>query len=1084
MKLRRKSSKEADFKAGESNVNPFVSDGNGFVFGAGSSGSVSNVNVESMEFVFKGDNKSRNNECFVFRGTENLSSDKDGGNRGSDMLNSMGERDGFAGFGNSKARLNQDRENGVFVFGGSNRSNLGKGGIVFGENKDRASFNAAVNNKDQCARVFSSTIFEFGINSNSVPKESAENVGVGGAKEYETRGASERSEGNLRKEPEIESDSVASNNACSDSRTSRDDKAGVSGTDKLRESKNLSTSGKGDDEEQSRNNLEESLLSKLSDEMKRFTVHDGEASTSVNKVENSTTNFFVNFNTRFVLGSKQNSFGGSIDRDGVNNRSPRSKLSKKSKSKLRRGLLAQQLPARNDVPKRDSFQKNDDSPGCGSPMDFSPYQPTDTAASGLKENTDRQGYDARVNDESSTGSQYSNSFNNCLNSSNGELGGDFSTPSAGQDGLSIIRNQYKKKYKLKVGNGLNDINQSPKTVSNSVSKQSSTRPCDSPRTKKTPNSKSKNKNIGYIFQERARTGTADVTSEQACDEWRIKGNQAYKAGNLSTAEEYYTKGIDSVPDKSFMQPILLCYSNRAATRMSLRRIREALSDCKTAAALDTSFVKVKLRAANCHLILGEAKDAELYYNDCLESERHVCLDRRITIEAADGLQKAQKVDEYMRKADELLQQCSSDAANSALEVISEALNISCYSDKLFEMKAKALSMLLKHEEVIQLCEQTFDIAEKNFMPCHSPNVNGNNGQGGFPRLWRWHLMAKSHYHLGKLELALDIIEKQEQLVYSANETTKELINTLAASICQLLAHKKAGNEAFQRGGHGEALEHYTAAISKSVESRPFAAICFCNRAAAYQAMGQLIDAIADCSHAIALDQNYSKALSRRATLHELIRDYEQAANDLQRFIDLLERQPKKGSQQSDIQNKSGGSSTKELQRARIRLSSVEKKLKKGASLDLYLILGVKASDGESDIKKAYRKAALRHHPDKAAQLLPRNDVGDDGKLWKEIVEKVHKDADRLFKMIGESYSVLSDPEKRLKYNDEEELRDVLRSNSRRSQPEKTSDFYSSPFGRDTSGRRYDYNGSPFGRSSNQRNWEEGSWRGYNSHYRW
>lgn len=43
-----------------------------------------------------------------------------------------------------------------------------------------------------------------------------------------------------------------------------------------------------------------------------------------------------------------------------------------------------------------------------------------------------------------------------------------------------------------------------------------------------------------------------------------------------------------------------------------------------------------------------------------------------------------------------------------------------------------------------------------------------------------------------------------------------------------------------------------------MESRPFAAICFCNRAAAHQALGQIADAIADCSLAIALDRNYSK----------------------------------------------------------------------------------------------------------------------------------------------------------------------------------------------------------------------------------
>ncbi|CAL5423180.1 unnamed protein product [Camellia sinensis] len=61
--------------------------------------------------------------------------------------------------------------------------------------------------------------------------------------------------------------------------------------------------------------------------------------------------------------------------------------------------------------------------------------------------------------------------------------------------------------------------------------------------------------------------------------------------------------------------------------------------------------------------------------------------------------------------------------------------------------------------------------------------------------------------------------------------------------------------------------------------------------------------------------------------------------------------------------------------------------------------GIKPSDAGSKIKKAYQKAALRHNPDKAGQFLARSESGDDGQLWKEIADEVHKDADRLFKMI-------------------------------------------------------------------------------------
>ena len=52
-------------------------------------------------------------------------------------------------------------------------------------------------------------------------------------------------------------------------------------------------------------------------------------------------------------------------------------------------------------------------------------------------------------------------------------------------------------------------------------------------------------------------------------------------------------------------------------------------------------------------------------------------------------------------------------------------------------------------------------------------------------------------------------------------------------------------------------------------------------------------------------------------------------------------------------------------------------------MEYYELLGVRGDATELDLKKAYRKAAIRNHPDKG---------GDEEK----------------FKMIGEAYRVLSD----------------------------------------------------------------------------
>ncbi|MFQ5981117.1 MAG: DnaJ C-terminal domain-containing protein [Candidatus Heimdallarchaeota archaeon] len=62
--------------------------------------------------------------------------------------------------------------------------------------------------------------------------------------------------------------------------------------------------------------------------------------------------------------------------------------------------------------------------------------------------------------------------------------------------------------------------------------------------------------------------------------------------------------------------------------------------------------------------------------------------------------------------------------------------------------------------------------------------------------------------------------------------------------------------------------------------------------------------------------------------------------------------------------------------------------------DYYEVLGVQRGAGASEIKKAYRKAALKWHPDRFK------------------TEKEKKIAEDRFKEIGEAYAVLSDPKKK------------------------------------------------------------------------
>ena len=59
--------------------------------------------------------------------------------------------------------------------------------------------------------------------------------------------------------------------------------------------------------------------------------------------------------------------------------------------------------------------------------------------------------------------------------------------------------------------------------------------------------------------------------------------------------------------------------------------------------------------------------------------------------------------------------------------------------------------------------------------------------------------------------------------------------------------------------------------------------------------------------------------------------------------------------------------------------------------DYYKLLGVTKESNQSEIKKAYRKLAVKHHPDKG---------GDP----------------EIFKQVAEAYEILSDPQKKQRYD--------------------------------------------------------------------
>nr|CAD7587376.1 unnamed protein product [Timema genevievae] len=189
--------------------------------------------------------------------------------------------------------------------------------------------------------------------------------------------------------------------------------------------------------------------------------------------------------------------------------------------------------------------------------------------------------------------------------------------------------------------------------------------------------------------------------------------------------------------------------------------------------------------------------------------------------------------------------------------------------------------------------------------------------------------------------------------------------------------KEEGNEAFKASRLAEAYNLYTEALRIDPHNSLTNAKLHFNRATVSSKLGRLNESVADCTAALKLDETYLKALLRRAKCHMDLNDFDEAVRDYEKAV--------------------------KMDKSRAKLS-----LKKSKRKDYYKILGIDKNASTDDIKKAYRKRALVHHPDRHASASE--------------VEK--KEQEKKFKELGEAYGILSDSKKRARYDSGQDLEDM------------------------------------------------------------